>query len=115
MEGQHQEMDRSVTVVVLRIAHDNSLWADITAEASIGVPQRRPSITGISYLWHILQYLVFGLEVRLGLHQSLDSDWIVHIYYDHHKNGLLLMIKCVDVGSVTDKYAHHLVRAAQSS
>ena len=33
---------------MLRIADDGSRWAAITAEASVGVPQRRLGVMGIS-------------------------------------------------------------------
>ena len=43
-EGTGQAM-----LSLLRIADDRSRWAAITAEASVGVPQRRPGVTGISH------------------------------------------------------------------
>ena len=35
---------------LLRTADDRGQWAVIAADASVGVPQRRLGITGISYL-----------------------------------------------------------------
>ena len=34
--------------LLLRIADDRSQWTTITAEAPVGVPQRRPGVAGIS-------------------------------------------------------------------
>ena len=59
MEGQHQAMNRPVTVVsVERITDDRSRWATITAEASVGVPQRRLGVMEDSLLWLVTMCLV---------------------------------------------------------
>ena len=51
MEGQRQGMDGPVIVVDgAHRAADGSRWATITAEASVGLPQRRRGVRGI-LLW----------------------------------------------------------------
>ena len=47
-DGRH---GRTIEVSsLLHIADDRSRWATITAEASVGIHQRRLGVTGVSYI-----------------------------------------------------------------
>ena len=56
---------------LLRVAEDRRRWAAITAEASVGVPQRRLGVTGFDWL---IDWSNLSIKTALELHYIVASN-----------------------------------------